>query len=189
LVSGEIGVSETVGDARSRGESLAVRLSMLYLSSAGFFGQYNESFGIDSQPISRSVVGGVELRPLFLGRWAEDMEHGPAHLDLWLDSLSLTLGLHNLWRHDRHCVADTGTDDATRDCHGFGMELSLGMDLPLLPRASSPFIALRGAVRWSLEHLETVRPTPPPMGLITLSLGYHHLFAAHLVDAADPLPP
>lgn len=188
MVSGEVGVTETVGNASVRGESLALRFSTLYLSTVGFFGQYNESFDIPSQPVARSVVGGVELRPLFLGRWTQDTEHGPPQLDLWLDSISLTLGLHNLWRHPEHCGATAIVPGPPHRCHAFGMEFSVGMELPLLPQASAPFIALRGAVRWSLEDLETVRPAPPPMGLITLTLGYHHLFEAHLVDAADRSP-
>jgi hypothetical protein len=181
-VGAEIGITETMGDESARGESMALRLSLLYLSTAGVFGQYNESFGLSSQPISRSTVAGVELRPFFLGRWAENVERGPAHLDLWLDSISLALGLHNLWRQERFCDPAVG-------CHDFGMELSMGMELPLLPQANSPFIALRGAVRWSLSDLDQVRPAPPPMGLITLTLGYHHLFETHLVDAGDTLSP
>ena len=183
MLSAELGISETVGDERSRGESLAARASLLYLITAGLFVQYNESFDIDSQPITRSLTSGVELRPLFLGRWAEDTERGPALLDLWLDSLSLTLGLHNLWRHGRHC------NEPGKRCHSYGMELSLGMELPLLPQASAPFIGFRGAVRWSLADAHGLEGKPPPMGLLTLSLGYHHLFDAHLVDAGDPLDP
>lgn len=193
LLSAEVGMTETIGSPASRGESLAARLAVLYLSTAGLYGQYNESFGVDSQPIARSAVGGVELRPLFLGRWAKDLEHGPAYLDLWIDSISLSLGLFNLWRHEQHCGASARVGDGAR-CHDFGMELSLGMELPLLPRASTPFIALRGSLRWSLDQSEVAeiadpRPENPPIGLVTLTLGYHHLFETHLVDAADPAPP
>lgn len=177
---------------------MAARVTVLYMSTVGVFGQYNESFSIASQPVARSVVGGFELRPLFVGRWSQNMEHGPPHLDLWLDSFSLTLGLYNLWRQPRFCTPPRG-------CHDVGMELSLGMELPLLPQANTPFIALRGALRWSLEDLGGPHGAPdgapdgaphggphgapPPMGLITLTLGYHHLFETHLVDAADSIPP
>ncbi len=182
LVSAELGFSEALGQRLSRGESMAARLSVLYLSTVGVFGQYNESFGHAAQPVSRSVVAGIELRPLFITRFAQDLEHGPPHLDLWVDSTSLTLGLMNLWRRDEVCGV---LGDAERGrCHDFGMELSLGTALPLLPRANSPFVALRAGVRWSLDA-----PYPPPIGLLTLTLGYHHLFESHLVDAADPRPP
>src|SRR5690606_23415513 len=148
----------------SRGESMALRLTFLYLITAGAFAQYNESFGIDSQPIARSVVGGIELRPLFLGRWAEDLVHGPPHFDLWLDSISLTLGVYNLWRHGPHCAPPPGGPPPPT-CHGYGMEASLGMELPLLPQANAPFISLRGGLRWSLDELGAGGPAPPPMGL------------------------
>lgn len=193
LVGAEVGITETIGGPASRGESLAARLTLLYLSTAGLYGQYNESFGVDSQPIARAVVGGVEIRPLFLGRWAKDLEHGPAYFDLWLDSISLSLGLFNLWRHGQQCGDGARVPGGVR-CHDFGMEASLGMELPLLPRASTPFIALRGGVRWSLDGSEVPdiaepRPDDSPIGLVTLTLGYHHLFETHLVDAADQAPP
>ena len=164
-LSVEAGVSATLGREDVAGEAIAGRLGLFYLHSVGLYGQYNDSLGSDAQPIARSLAGGVELRPLFLGRWAQDMERGPAHLDLWLDSLSIALGSYGSFMRD-----------------DYGMEASLGSELPLLPQASTPFIAFRAGLRWSLRE-----PREAVAGMLTLSIGYHHLFQTHLVDAGDVL--
>ena len=78
----EAGVSEAFGDESARGESLAARAGAFFVSTVGIVGQYNDSLGSDAQPVRRSLLGGVELRPLFLGRFAEDLERGPAHLPM-----------------------------------------------------------------------------------------------------------
>ena len=68
----------------------ALRGSAHYFSSAGVYASGRIKAGDESAP---SLFGlGVELRPLFLPRWAKGYETGPALLDLTLDSLSLSLG-------------------------------------------------------------------------------------------------
>jgi hypothetical protein len=170
----EAGVSEALGEDVA-GESIAVRGGVFFLQTVGVTVQYNDALGIDALPLQRSVAGSVELRPLFLGRWAQNMEQGPAHLDLLIDSLGIGMGVFGAWPRDG------GTTH--------GMELSLGVLLPLLPRASTPFIAFRGALRWSLEQppADAGRETAPLSGLLTLTIGYQHLFEVHLVDAGDQL--
>ena len=161
----EAGLSESFG-----GESLALRGSVFYLSTVGLVAQYNDSLGLHEQSLQRSFMGGVELRPLFMGRFAQNMEYGPAHLDLLLDSIGIGLGLYRQWALPDH-----------------GMEVSLGLELPFLPQANAPFVALRGAMRWSLQARTATVDPPAPTGMLTLSIGYHHLFATHAVDAADVL--
>ncbi len=179
----ELGISEALrfdggGDGAAWGESLAARFGVHYLQTVVLYAHYNDALGVEAQPLARALSGGVELRPLFLGRWGQGLERGPAHLDLLLDSIGLGLGVYGAWLRPSDCGAG---------CPDHGMETSLGFELPLLPQANTPFIALRGAVRWSLRAPQTMEAMPSPTGLLTLSLGYHHLFETHLVDAGDRL--
>ena len=66
---------------------------MRYLETAGLFLTYEDGaiFGNAAEPV-RVLAGGLELRPLFLGRWLTGRELGNARLDLALDSLGLELG-------------------------------------------------------------------------------------------------
>jgi hypothetical protein len=173
----EAGVSEALG-AGVGGESLALRGGVFYLGTVGLACQYNEAFDIAALPLARSVVGAIELRPLFLGRWASDLEHGPALLDLFVDSLALGMGIYGAW-----------PEAAAGFYPHHGLELSLGVSLPFIAQASAPFVALRAALRWPLAGDDPGAIAGDMTGLLTLSLGYHHLFSAHLVDAGDRLPP
>jgi hypothetical protein len=176
----EAGVSEAWP-----GESLATRGRALYLQTAGVFVQYDDALGVDVQPLARSLVAGLELRPLFLARFAEDLERGPAMVDLWLDSFGIGLGVYRSWHNEGYC----NPPGDLRPCRDLGMELSTGFELPLLPHHDGPFLGLRIALRWSLDEQSAAFDGPAPSSLTTLSLGYRHLFDLHLVDAADRLPP
>jgi hypothetical protein len=113
-----------------------------------------------------------------LGRWASALERGPAWLDLFVDSLALGMGLYGAW-------PQSGADITPHH----GLELSLGVALPLVAQASAPFVALRAALRWPLADADPNAMAGGTAGLLTLSIGYHQLFGANLVDAGDPLPP
>jgi len=176
----EAGISEALP-----GESLAARGRALYLQTAGIFVQYDDGLGADVQPLARSLVGGLEIRPLFLARFAEDLERGPPTLDLWLDSIGVGLGIYRSWHTDGSC----STPAEPRRCRDLGMELSTGFELPLLPQHDAPFLGLRVAMRWSLDEQSAALDSLAPTALATLSLGYRHLFDLHLTDAADRLPP
>jgi len=171
----EVGVSETLSQS-IEGESIAARAGASYLQTIGLYAQYNDSLGLRAVPMRRAISGGIEVKPLFLGRWSQNLEQGPALLDLWLDSFALGMGIYGAWLQP------------CQSCTDHGMELSIGMELPLLAHASAPFIALRGAARWSLVDGPSDFSRPPARALLTLAIGYHHLFATHIVDAADRLP-
>jgi len=171
----EVGVNETFP-----GESLAGRLTTLYLHSAGMYVQYNETFGLGTQALARAMVSGVELRPLFLARFGLDLERGPALLDLFVDSVSIGLGLYGV------ALSPDACELSGLECWRTGMELAGGVELPLLGRASGPYIGLRGSWRWP------ARADPPsttvadePRGMLGLSLGYRVTALAHAVDAGD----
>ena len=106
----------------------ALRASAHYFSIAGVYLSGRVNAGHDSAP---SLLGaGVDLRPLFVPRWAKGFETGPGFFDLALDSVSLSLGA--FW--------------ARRDRRGFDAELGFG--LPLLATAAGPWLEARGALRY-----------------------------------------
>ena len=173
-------MSQTLGAESLEGQTLALRATATYLQTVGLTAQYNDSFGIESQPLERAVSGGVELRPLFLGRFASDLERGPAHFDLLLDSLSLGLGVYGAWTRQPPCI------DELESCFDHGIDWSVGLEIPLLARASTPFVGLRGSLRLSLAE-ERLADRPMSSGMLTVTLGYRHLFEAQIVDAGDSL--
>ncbi|HYQ27823.1 MAG TPA: hypothetical protein VER04_11410 [Polyangiaceae bacterium] len=112
----------------------AVRASAHYFSSAGVYLSGRFKAGEQSAP---SLFGlGVDLRPLFLPRWAKGYETGPGLFDLMLDSLSLSLGA--FWAQR----AEAGTE-AQR-----GFDAQLGFGVPLLATAAGPWFEARGALRY-----------------------------------------
>jgi hypothetical protein len=79
------------GMVRDSGLAGSVGASIHYYSLLGITGDYSESLVADSLH-ARSASVGMELRPLFLPRWALGLERGPAWLDLALDSAAFGFG-------------------------------------------------------------------------------------------------
>ena len=112
----------------------AVRASAHYFSIAGVYVAGRLEAGDESAP---SLFGvGVDLRPLFVPRWAKGYETGPGLLDLTLDSLSLSLGA--FWA-ERAAPAV----EPTR-----GFDVQLGFGVPLCASAAGPWLEARGALRY-----------------------------------------
>jgi len=107
----------------------ALRASAHYFSIAGVYLGGRVEAGERSAPSLFAL--GVDLRPLFVPRWAKGYETGPGLFDLTLDSLSLSLGA--FW--------------ANRDRER-GFEAGLGFGIPLLARASGPWLEARGLLRY-----------------------------------------
>lgn len=157
------------------GPALAASMAAVYLSSAGVYVHYTDALGSDAPRVTRSLAGGVHLQPFFLARYAFDVERGPAFLDLLVDSLALEMGA--FWSAPRQSPWDDHP----------GLEVALDVALPLFPRASGPFIGVRGALRW--------RPTDFVAGasgdaidrgaVLSITLGWHQVVLTHLVDAGD----
>jgi hypothetical protein len=180
-LAGDLALSLQVGMSEAfPGESLAGRLGASYLHTAGVYAQYDDSLGLRFEPTARSVGAGVELRPLFLPRFGSDLEQGPAYLDLFIDSLCIALGVYG---------AASSTDECNGsglDCWRVGLELGAGVELPLLPQADGPFIALRGSGRWpTTPHGAETTAIDRPGGMVSLGLGYRLVVMTHLVDAGD----
>lgn len=112
----------------------AVRGSAHYFSIAGVYLEGRIHAGDES---ARSLFGlGVDLRPLFVPRWAKGFETGPSFADLTLDSLSLSLGA--FWsERPAHAL------NAAR-----GLEAGLGFGVPLFASASGPWFEARGMLRY-----------------------------------------
>ncbi|MBI4953704.1 MAG: hypothetical protein HY908_16890 [Myxococcales bacterium] len=174
---GDLMLSAEAGPTESfPGEALSVRLGLHYLATAGVFAAYDESFGLAAQPVWRAFAGGVELRPLFLARFATDFEHGPALLDLFADSFALALGGYL-------AQLPTSACEPPVRCLDTGLVAAASIELPLLPQIDGPFLALRTSLRWSeQEHVALD-------GMLGLTLGWHGIVPTHLVDASDRLVP
>jgi hypothetical protein len=112
----------------------SVGASAHYYSLLGITGDYSESLADDARQL-RSFSVGTELRPLFLPRWLLGKQRGPAWLDLTLDSVCLGFGAYF------GQVAAPGDD--TR-----GVWMSLGLGMPVISRASGPWLEVRALRRW-----------------------------------------
>jgi hypothetical protein len=157
------------------GPALSASVAALYLSSAGIYAHYTDALGSDAPLVTRSVSGGVHLQPFFLARYAFDAERGPAFLDLLVDSLALELGAY--WSAPRQSPWDEHP----------GLEVALDIALPFLPRATGPFLGVRGALRW--RPVDFVAGAPGDAidrgAMLSITLGWHQVVLSHLVDAGD----
>jgi hypothetical protein len=133
----------------------ALRVSGHYLWSAGAYLRYADGFGSNDERPLRALSFGVDVRPLFLPRFGLDLQHGPALLDLTLDSLSLSAGAY---------LAEPGDADFA-DERGF--DLGLGFGVPVLAEATGPWLEARAERRFADRG--------DSAWLFTLSLSYHAL--------------
>jgi hypothetical protein len=117
----------------------ALRLAGHYWWTAGIYLRYSDAFGAEGERSLRALSLGVDLRPLFLPRFALDAEQGPALLDLVLDSFSLTSGAY---------FAQPRADSFGGER---GFELGLGLGVPLFAEAKGPWLELRGERRFADE--------------------------------------
>lgn len=158
------------------GAALAGELALVYLQTAGLYAHYTDSLGQDAQPTARTVSAGLHLAPLFLARWAYDFERGPAHADLLLDSIALRIGALWTQRRNDEVVATPG------------LEVALCFFIPILPRASGPFVGVRAAARFRAIDLPGSGLDLLDRGaLLSITIGWHQVLRARLSDAGDGL--
>lgn len=172
----ELGLGAGVGLAHG-GPALVGSATAVYLATAGVYAHYADALGAASPRTARSIATGVVLRPLFLGRNANDLEQGPARLDLFVDSLALELG----------AVFRQPTGGAFQPTPG--LELAVEAALPLLPEATGPHLALRAALRLEPDDLahRAAGHVLETGGLVSLVFAWRSIVATHLVDARDDL--
>jgi hypothetical protein len=176
---GDLDLRLDVGAAfAAGGPALATGATALYLQTAGIYAHYTDALGGGGPDVARSISVGVLLTPLFLARYATDMEHGPARLDLFIDSIGLGVGA--FW--------DAPRGGALRP--DAGIEIALLLGFPLLPQATGPFLGLRGALRFRAEDIAGAGSGDilDRGAVLSLTLGWHHIVRAHFVDAGDRLP-
>lgn len=130
-------------------------LELWYFWTFGLSARHTFDLADDARVLERTALA-VELRPLFIPRWSRDLEAGPAFLDLTLDSLALGAGAQ--LPHERGGRA--------------GPFVSLSLGLPLLARASGPWLDVSGVYRF---------PTGSDNGLALLAgLSWNILFDSGL---------
>lgn len=146
-----------------------------YLETAGMYVAYGSSFGNFSAVPPRSIGIGIGLRPFFLPRWGNDLDRGPALLDLTLDAVTFDIGV--VW----------AADQEGHFTHAAGLEVGLGTEIPLAGQAAGPWIGARGALRWRGWELGAADGgDPAALGpALYLTFGWHVLVDAHIVDAGD----
>ncbi len=135
----DIGLEPSFGVEHSLGTFLPeLGLGATYVSTLGLRLRHSDSrLFVPTSVHDRSVSAvDFELRPLFLGRWSQAWESGPALLDLTLDSFLLGIGA--FWDYDRL------TTELRR-----GSELITGIGVPLLAQSSGPWLRITAALRLS----------------------------------------
>jgi hypothetical protein len=133
----------------------ALRFAGHYLWTAGAYARYSDGFGaVDVRP-ARAASVGLDLKPLFLPRFALDWEQGPALLDLTLDSLSLSAGAY-------FATPQAGDFGDER-----GFEAGLGLGVPLMAQAAGLWLETRAERRFA-DRGENA-------WLFSLSLAWHAL--------------
>jgi hypothetical protein len=167
------------GAVASGGPRVEGELRARYLESAGVFGTYEDGtmFGSSGSP-RRVIAGGLELRPLFLYRWLRGHETRRARLDLAIDSIGLELGL--TWQEPAG-----GPFVSTP-----GLQVGLGVEVPLLLDATGLWLAFHGGIRWSDETLASgvVDTSDHREAYLSITLAWHQVVSAHLVDVGDREP-
>lgn len=139
------------------GTAFAARATAHYFYMAGVYTSYFDSMGSDELPSRRGVSFGVDLRPTFLPRWSNDMQHGPSMLDLAVDSISLGMGVYFREPHG-HEFGDSR-----------GFELSLGFAVPLFAHFDGLWLGARGLLRWDDPKARDARGAE---ATALLTLGY-----------------
>lgn len=167
------GAGATFGPRAPRG---VVDLRLRYLQSAGFFVTYEEGFG-GSSP-NRLLATGIELRPLFLGRWLQGLEFGKAYPDLFLDSFAFEVG------------AFFASPDGGAFGDRYGLQFGGALEFPFFPRASGLFLSAHAGVRWDRTTLGYRDPVTADERAIYVSilLTWQQIFGTNTVDLGDETP-
>lgn len=168
-----LGLGATVAP---RGPRTAADLRFRYLDTVGIFADYEDGALVKSGSEPRRVfAAGLELRPLFLGRWLRGLELESARIDLLIDSIGLELGAA--------FAQPEGSPFGSRP----GLQAGLGLEIPVLAQASGPWLGVHGGVRWSDSAVSggTVEGPDDRAAFLTLTVAWHQFFGGHVVDIGD----
>jgi hypothetical protein len=179
-IAGDIGLVGGVGMVVApRGLLGAVDVRLRYLDTAGVFFTYEDTQVIGSSAVpQRFMTGGIELRPLFVAKWLEGRESGSAWLDLVVDSIGLEMGF----------VFQQLPGQPFSPYPG--VSAGLGLELPFGVRATGVWLGLHAGVRWSSAALGNgvVDTAEDRSGYLAVTLAWHQIVAAHIVDLGDRAP-
>jgi len=156
---GDVSLALGAGAELADQARLAARLALHHFWMTGIYGYYADALGGDDP--ARLLSFGIDLRPAFLPRFSQNLQRGPAWLDLGIDSISLGLGVY---------YADRGDGFASER----GFEASLGLGFPLLQRARGPWLEARGLLRWADDSSSSGR------GAVVVMLAWHELWLSPL---------
>lgn len=161
----------------SHGPRLEGEIRIRYLDSAGAFVAYENSVGFGSEP-ERVLSAGLELRPLFLGRWLRGLETDRARVDLLVDSFGLEVGVV--------FAQPTGSAFGSST----GLQLGLGVEVPILANATGPWVGVHAGMRWSENAMASgiVRDVDDRSAYVAVTLAWHQVVASHLVELGDRSP-
>jgi hypothetical protein len=162
-----------------RAPRLAADFRLRYVDTIGAWVTYEEGplIGSSSDP-RRVFASGLEIRPLFLGRWLQGWELGSPRFDLALDSLGLELG------------AFFAQPEGARFGSRPGFQVGLGLEVPIFETASGPWIGFHGGARWSDTALGgSVIQGPSDRSLfLSITVRWHFFLGTHVVDIGDRAP-
>jgi hypothetical protein len=173
-LSGSLGAGAVFGPRAPRA---ALDLRLRYLETAGIFVTYEDAFGGAAEP-TRVLAFGTEIRPLFLGRWLTGYELARGRWDLLIDSFGLELGA----AFYQPASASFGSSPA--------LQAGIGLEVPLLSDATGPWIGLHGGARWSEATLggADASTADDRAAFLAVTLAWHQVFVAHVVDEGDRAP-
>jgi hypothetical protein len=154
---------------------LELDVHALYLSTAGIYFRYTEAFGQESSVFDRTLATGVDVRPLFLARYARNLEKGPARLDLFADSVTFEFGA--AWQQD--------PKRGFREIPAF--EIGLGFEFPLLADANGPFLGAMGLLRFDDLEGKDQRDLLQQGSMVIFTFSWHQVLKTGLVDFGDQL--
>lgn len=144
----------------SSAPSGAVLASVHYMYMAGVYVGYADAFGANEASRQRTVSLGVDMRPAFIPRWSNNLQIGTSLTDLIIDSISFGVGAYFAQPQS----ASLGDRK--------GLELSLGVGIPLMGRVDGAWLGARGYLRWD-DPVSADAPAAEAVGLATL--GFHFM--------------
>lgn len=135
--------------------------TLRFFQTAGLGLGYSQAV-MTEDPLERSLGVSLLLEPLFLLRWSRDGQWGHAFWDLLVDSVSLSGGL----------LLAEPRDGTLGDAAAFRGGLGLGV--PLLARASGPWLRVGGLLDVGLE--------PEVVGTLQVRLEWQWVLRARAHD-------
>jgi hypothetical protein len=153
---GDLALSVQAGVELAQDPTRALaRLAAHYYSMAGPYLSLRAPLTNSEERAAWLGSAGIDLKPLFIPRWAMDLEHGPAFVDLMIDSLAISAG------------SFVGLGESSTRTRAAGFELGMGAGLPLLGTAAGPWFEARYLLSW--------RHSGAPSPSVWLALSWHFM--------------